>query len=53
VRPTILFDDAVQGTMTPAQPLGKDTLRTLEEFAFSREEIDALMASGAAVAQGT
>ncbi|HWM48043.1 MAG TPA: CoA transferase [Xanthobacteraceae bacterium] len=53
VRPTILFDDAVQGATAPAQPLGKDTLRTLEEFAFAREEIDALLASGAAVAQGT
>lgn len=49
VRPTVLFDGETPEASAPAQPLGWDTRAVLREFGVADAEIDALVASGAAV----
>jgi crotonobetainyl-CoA:carnitine CoA-transferase CaiB-like acyl-CoA transferase len=49
VRPTLLFDGEAPKSESPAKPLGADTRKVLAEVGYSDAEIDALVASGAAI----
>jgi crotonobetainyl-CoA:carnitine CoA-transferase CaiB-like acyl-CoA transferase len=53
IRPTLLFDGEAPRSGSPAQPLGADTRKVLAEVGYSDAEIDALIASGAAMAGKT